>query len=161
MRIVSSHLIVLAVSMLTACSHAPSTPVAEEGKGATATACPEAVKQAIAKELPEAAITGCKAEHADGHDQFEVKATRKSGDKVEVDVAPDGAILQTEEVVALDKVPAKVMTAFAAKYPSAKPTGAEKQVRTGKGSFYELAFTADTKTKEATFAEDGNFVEEE
>jgi hypothetical protein len=161
MRIVSSHLVFLAVSVLTACSHAPSPPAADEGKGATATACPEAVKQAITKDFPDSSVTGCKAEHEDGHDQFEVKLTKKGGEKVEVDVAPDGAILQTEEGIALDKVPAKVTAGFAAKYPNAKPTTAEKQVRTGKGSFYELAFTADGKTKEATFSEEGSFVEEE
>ncbi|MEO6777227.1 MAG: PepSY-like domain-containing protein [Kofleriaceae bacterium] len=123
--------------------------------------CPAAVTGAIAKQFPKATVQRCKAEREDGHDQFEVKLTKADGGKLEVDVSPAGAILQTEEVVGLDQVPAAVMKAFAAKYPKAKPTRAEKQTpATGKAS-YELAFQTDGKRKEATFAEDGRFVEEE
>ncbi|HET9987094.1 MAG TPA: hypothetical protein VFQ65_01210 [Kofleriaceae bacterium] len=123
--------------------------------------CPAAVTTAIDKRFPKSTLQACKAEREDGHDQFEVKLTKADGSKVEVDVSPAGAILQTEEVIALDQVPAAVTKAFAAKYPKAKPTRAEKQTpATGKPS-YELAFAVDGKRKEATFAEDGTFVEEE
>jgi hypothetical protein len=47
------------------------------------------------------------------------------------------------------------MSAFTVKYPNAKPTKAEKQVRTGKGTFYELKFAAEPKAREVTFPEDG------
>jgi hypothetical protein len=123
--------------------------------------CPAAVTTAIEKKFPKATVQVCKAEREDGHDQFEVKLTKADGGKVEVDVSPAGAVLQTEEVVPLDQVPAAVKKAFAAKYPKATPTRAEKQTpATGKPS-YELAFQVDGKRKEATFAEDGAFVEEE
>ena len=123
--------------------------------------CPAAVTSAVDKKFPKSTVQVCKAEREDGHDQYEVKLTKADGSKVEVDVSPAGAILQTEEVVALDQVPAAVTKAFAAKYPKAKPTRAEKQTpATGKPS-YELAFAVDGKRKEATFAEDGTFVEEE
>ncbi|MEP6859628.1 MAG: PepSY-like domain-containing protein [Deltaproteobacteria bacterium] len=123
--------------------------------------CPGAVTTAIEKKFPKSTVQVCKAEREDGHDQFEVKLTKADGGKVEVDLSPAGAILQTEEVVALDQVPAAVMKAFAAKYPKAKPNRAEKQTpATGKPS-YELAFQVDGKRKEATFAEDGAFMEEE
>ena len=123
--------------------------------------CPAAVTDAVAKKFPKATVQACKAERDEGRDQFEVKLTKADGGKVEVDVSPAGAILQTEEVVPLDQVPAAVTKAFAAKYPKAKPTRAEKQTpATGKPS-YELAFLADGKKKEATFGEDGRFVEEE
>ena len=158
MRIVWPLLASLALLTLAACAHEPSTGTAPS---TSATACPAAVTASIAKEFPGATTTGCKAEHEDGRDQFEVKVVRSDGEKVEADVAPDGAMLQTEQVIPLDQVPAKVMTAFGAKYPGAKPVRAEKQVRTGKGSFYEIKFAAEPKAKEATFAEDGTFVEEE
>ena len=119
-----------------------------------------AVEQSIAREFPDGSITGCKAEHEDGHDRFEVKLTGKGGDNLEVDVAPDGKILQIEAPIALEKVPAAVMTAFSAKYPGVKPSRAEKQTRTGKSAAYELAFTSGSKNKEVTFAEDGTFLEE-
>jgi hypothetical protein len=135
-------------------------PAASASAAAISSGCPDAVKQSIGKSYPDATMTACKAEHEDRRDQFEVKLDN-SGQKLEVDVAPDGTVLQTEVKIPPDQVPAKVMAAFATKYPGAKPTKAEKQVRTGKGTFYELAFPAEPKKKEATFAEDGSFVEEE
>jgi hypothetical protein len=123
-------------------------------------ACPEAVTQSVIRELPGATIRSCKAEKEEGHDQFEVKL-EQGGLKIEVDVTPDGRVLQTETIIALTEVPANVMAAFSAKYPGAKSTRAEKQVRTGKGTFYEIKFDAQPKAKEATFSEDGAFVGEE
>jgi hypothetical protein len=105
-------------------------------------------------------MAACKAEKADGREQFEVKLDQ-GGQRIEVDVASDGTILQTESVIPVAEVPANVMSAFSAKYPGAKVTRAEKQARRGKGSFYELKFDAQPKPKEVTFAEDGTFVEEE
>src|SRR5262249_26521050 len=88
--------------------------------------CPTAVSGAVGKAFPRATITSCKAEHEHGKDSYEVKVTKASGEKIEVDVAPDGAILQVEESIALDAVPDAVKKAFAARYPKARPTGADK-----------------------------------
>ena len=117
--------------------------------------------QSIARNFSGASITGCKAEHEDGRDQFEVKLADRTGGRSEVDLAPDGTVLQIEQESALDQVPGPVMTAFAAKYPGAKPSRAEKQTHPGHGTTYELAFTADGKRREITFAEDGRLVGEE
>jgi hypothetical protein len=55
-----------------------------------------------------------------------------------------------------------VLTAFAKKYPKAKPVSAERQVRTDGDTFYELAFLGEKgKKREATFSLHGKFVEEE
>lgn len=122
--------------------------------------CPAAVTTAVKKAFPKATLGACKAEHEHGKDRFEVKLTKSSGEKVEVDVAPDGTVLQVEEKIAVDALPAAVKKAFAAKYPRAKMNGAEMQTA-GKDVRYEIAFTADKGRKEATFAADGTFVEEE
>ena len=122
--------------------------------------CPTAVTGAVGKAFPRATITSCKAEHEHGKDSYEVKVTKASGEKIEVDVAPDGAILQVEESIALDAVPDAVKKAFAARYPKARPTGADK-LTAGTTVRYEIAFTADKRHKSATFAADGAFVEEE
>jgi Putative beta-lactamase-inhibitor-like, PepSY-like len=122
-----------------------------------AVACPAAVKTAIDKAFPKSTSMICKAEKA----QFEVKLTKADGNKVEVDVSADGKILQIEEKIALDKVPAAVMKAFAAKYPKAKVDAAEKQTPATGPASYELAFATDKGRKEATFSEDGKFIEEE
>jgi hypothetical protein len=134
------------------------SPVAFAGDAPT---CPSAVKTAIEKAFAKSTITTCKAEHENGRDQFEVKVTKADGTKAEVDVAPDGKIIQVEEKIAIDKVPAAVMKAFAAKYPKAKADGAEKQTPTSGAVTYELAFAVGSARKEATFAADGKFIEEE
>jgi hypothetical protein len=134
------------------------------GLGLAATAhadCPAPVKAAIDKAFAKSTIGKCKAEKEHGRDQFEVKLTKADGTTAEVDVTPDGKILQVEEKIAVDKVPAAVMKAFAAKYPKAKVDGAEKQTPAEGKPSYELAFQAGSGRKEATFTEDGKFVEEE
>lgn len=120
-------------------------------------ACPATVTSAIARAFPKSVVRTCKPEGK----QFEVKLTRADGAEVEVDVAADGKLLQIEEKIALDKVPAAVLKAFAAKYPKAKLEAAEKQTPTTGAPRYELAFTGDRGRHEATFGEDGAFVEEE
>lgn len=128
--------------------------------GADAT-CPAPVKASIEKTFAKSKIGSCKAEHEDGRDQFEVKVTKADGTKAEVDVLPDGTIVQIEEKVDVVKLPVAVTKAFAAKYPKAKIDRGEKQT-TAKGAVsYELAFRTDAGRKEATFTEDGKFVEEE
>lgn len=128
---------------------------------ATASTCPDAVKAAVDKAYAKATIEKCKQEKEDGKLQYEVKITTAEKQRLELDVSPEGTILQTEQVVKLDAVPAAVTKAFAAKYPKAKATRAEKQVHADGKVFYELAWKADKTKKEATFAQDGTFVEEE
>lgn len=123
-------------------------------------ACPAAVTTGVNKAFPRATIGTCKAEHEHGKDFFEVKLTKANGDKVELDIAPNGDVLQVEEKIAVDALPDAVKKAFAAKYPKVKTTGAEKQTA-GKDVRYEIAFQTDKARKEATFAADGTFVEEE
>jgi hypothetical protein len=122
--------------------------------------CPPTVTTAVAKAFPGAAISACKPAHEHGKDQFEVKLSRSGGDPIELDVAPDGTILQIEEKIAVDALPAAVKKAFAAKYPKATATRAEKQTA-GKDVRYEIAFRTDGGTKEATFSADGSFAGEE
>jgi len=120
------------------------------------TACPKAVTDGVAKAFPKSKIDRCHSEHEDGKDIFEAKITRADGTKAEVDVSPDGSILQLEEKIAVDKLPDTVKKAFAARYPKAKAERAEKQTA-GKTVTYEIAFGE----TEATFASDGRFIEEE
>jgi uncharacterized membrane protein YkoI len=122
--------------------------------------CPKPVVDAIAKAFPGASLTRCKAEKEHGRDQFEARLVRSDGAKLEVDLAPDGTILQIEEAIAVDKLPAAVSKAFAARYPKGKATGAEKQTA-GKVVTYEIKFDLGAARKEATFDESGKFIEEE
>ncbi len=128
---------------------------------ASLTTCPAPVKATVEKAYPGDKILGCKEEKDEGVTLFEVKLERKGGGKVEIDVSPDGKILQTEEVVGLDTLPEAVTKAFAARYPGAKATRAEKQQKADGKVSYEIAWKTDKGKKEATFAADGTFVEEE
>jgi hypothetical protein len=129
--------------------------------GAAHADCPAPVISAVKKRFPEATIEKCKAEREDGHDQFEAKIVNK-GARLEVEVAPDGAILQVEEKVALASVPAAVTRALAARYPKSQARRAEKQTRADGAVWYEIGLvTAAGDRREATFKADGTFVEEE
>jgi hypothetical protein len=123
--------------------------------------CPPAVIISASRAFPGATMTACKAAKEAGSDQFEVKLTRKVGAAIEVDFASNGNVLQIEEQIAINKLPDAVAKAFKAKYPKAKAIRAEKQTITDKGVFFEIAFKVDGKTKQATFAAAGAFVEEE
>jgi hypothetical protein len=124
-------------------------------------ACPEVVTAAVTKAYPQAKVGSCKLENDHGKVQYEVKLEH-NGRKVELDVSPEGTILQTEEIVPLTSVPSKVMAAFEAKYPKAKATRAEKQSQSSGKVSYELKFLdAGGAKHEVTFSEDGTFVEEE
>jgi hypothetical protein len=112
--------------------------------------CPKPVTGAIAKAYPKASVKSCKAEGAN----FEARLVHPD---LELDLAPDGTILATEEKVAVAALPEAVKKAFAARYPKAKAERAEKETTAGGKVSYEIAFG---KT-EATFAADGTFVEEE
>src|ERR1700682_1436452 len=113
--------------------------------------CPAPVTAAITKAYPASTVTSCKKEVEKGTTQYEVKVTTKQGPKIEIDVAPDGKILQTEEKVNLEAVPKAVMAAFTAKYKDAKATGAEKQTKANGSIQYELKFGAGKQKKEVTF----------
>jgi hypothetical protein len=159
MKTLKALAITLAIVVLGSAAGADDKKAAAPAPNPTA-ACTADVKAAVTKAFPDATIDKCKAEKDHGKDLVEVKLTKKDGSRVEVDVGLDGKILQTEEKIAIDKVPAGVMKAFAAKYPKAKASGAEKQ-SAEKSTSYEIAFTVDGAKKEATFAEDGKFIEEE
>ncbi len=150
----------LAYSVLTL-SLLAGAPLHADPAKKLAAACPPAVTDTIAKTFPKSKIRKCKAEHEHGRDQFEVKLIKGDGAKAEVDVAPDGKILQIEEKVSVDKLPSPVVKAFSAKYPKAKVDAAEKQTPAEGAASYELAFATGSGRKEATFTEDGTFVEEE
>lgn len=121
------------------------------------TACPAAVTDAAKKAFTGATITKCVAEKS----IFEVKMKKADGSMVELDISPKGEIEQIEEVVPVSSIPAAVTKAFAARYAKASLLKAEKQTKADKSVTFEVAFKVGKGMKEATFKEDGTFVEEE
>ncbi len=121
------------------------------------TTCPAAVTDAAKKAFPAATITKCIAENS----SFVVKMQNKDKSIVELDISANGEIEQIEQVVPIASLPVAVTNAFAAKYAKATILKAEKQTQADKSVRFEVAFKADKGVKEATFKEDGTFVEEE
>ncbi len=152
----------LVVSLVVVLLGSPASRAADGKKESLTPAaeCPTEVRDAVAKRFPDCTIDKCQTHHEHGKDLVDVKLTRKGGSRLEVDLTPVGQILQTEERIGIDKVPAEVIASFAAKYPKAKTTGAEKQSAEETTS-YEIGFTIDGAKREATFTEGGRFVEEE
>jgi hypothetical protein len=127
----------------------------------SASPCPANVTEVVLKAHVGAVVNACKQETEYGKVQYEVKITAKDGKRMELDVDPGGTILLTEEHIELAAVPSSVMTAFAAKFPGAKATRAEKQTEADGKVTYEIAFGEGAARKEATFTADGGAVEEE
>lgn len=120
-------------------------------------ACPAAVTGAAKKAFAGATITKCIAEKS----FFEVKMKKVDKTMVELDITAKGDIEQIEEVVPVASLPQAVTKAFAAKYPKASLLKAEKQTKADKSESFEVAFKVGKSLKEATFKQDGTFVEEE
>jgi Putative beta-lactamase-inhibitor-like, PepSY-like len=118
--------------------------------------CPTAATDAAKRKFPDATMTKCVAEGS----KFEVKLEKKDHARVEVEVTATGEILAIEEVVPVSALPQAVSKAFATKYPKSTTQKVEK-ITTPKGTSYEIEFTTANKRREATFAENGTFVEEE
>lgn len=119
-------------------------------------ACPAAATDAAKKKFPDATITKCIAEKS----RFEVKMEKKDHSRIEVEVTAKGEILAIEEIVPVSALPEVVTKAFAAKYPKATANKVEK-ITMPKITSYEIAFTVGKQRREATFEENGTFVEEE
>lgn len=141
----------LVVAILTACGggkpHASSV----------ATGCPSNITAAVTRAYPDAKQQTCEEENEDGKHIFEVKIARADGSNAEVEVATDGTITALEEVVHASTLPEAVSKAFAAKYPGAVASRAERITSPGKPAVFEIRFG----DREAAFDESGGFIEEE
>ena len=122
-------------------------------------ACPVPVLGAVEKAYPGSTVSSCMKEKEKDAVQYEVKFETKSEQKLEIDVSPEGSIKLVEGSVVLDSVPKAVISAFKAKYPKAQIKASEKQTKAEGTVTYELAFKDQGKKHEATFKEDGTFVE--
>ena len=123
--------------------------------------CPSTVYEVVRKTYPSSKVSQCKEETEEGKLQYEVKLTTRESRALELDVSPEGVVLQTEEVVAVAAVPSAVIFTFKAKYPDATVARAEKQTKNNGSVTYEFAFQKKGMKHEATFKQDGTFSTEE
>jgi hypothetical protein len=72
---------------------------------------PTRVEQAVRENFPDAQVTSVGRERETGVMYYEVNM-RYKGNRIEVEVAPDGSIGEVEAVVAIEDVPPAVIDAF-------------------------------------------------
>ncbi len=121
--------------------------------------CPTAITTSAESAYPGSKVSSCKKEKEDGKIQYQVDLKTKDSRKLDIDMDTTGTILLTEEIVPNDSVSQEAQTAFAAKYPKSKITKAERQTKADGAVTYELSFKEKGKKKEATFQQNGTFVE--
>ena len=122
--------------------------------------CPTPVDSAVEKAYPDSKIARCKKETDAGKTQYEVKLKGKGFRGLEIDVAPEGSILQTKEKVKVRSVPQVVRSAFAAKYPTMKIARVQKRTKPDGSVSYEVIFMDKIKSHRITFSNEGAFIEE-
>jgi hypothetical protein len=127
------------------------------------TAVPAPVTKAFATRYPKLKATKAAkiTKAADKTVTYELAAEVAKDNKTEASFKDDGSFVEDEAVVPVSTLPAAVTKAFAAKYPKAKATRVEKQTHADKTVTFEVAFETDKGRVEATFKDDGSFVEEE
>ncbi len=127
---------------------------------APATECPPNVRSAVTKSRPGASITGCKQQRSDdGSAAFEVSVV-DHGKKLQLDVAPDGTLVATEQSVATSALPAGAMKSIESKYPNARGFEATKLVEPGGSVSYEVEFVSEGRPTELTVSPDGRIIAE-
>ena len=122
------------------------------------TACPSEVLATAEKAYPGVKISSCKLEKEAGKIQYEIKFNTRQLKKTELDISPEGTLIQTEVEIGVRLIPKAVLKGFSEKYPTMTVNRALKQTKEQGGVNYELAFKDKITKHEATFMEDGTFV---
>ena len=131
------------------------------GLPAVAGDCPATVITSIERAHAGAKTLACKDEHEGGLTLYEAKIRTADGKKLELDIRPDGTILQTEEHIATSAVPVAVLQSLHSKYPDATVKEAERLTAANGEISFEVAFSSGGRRKAMTVTEAGAFVEEE
>jgi uncharacterized membrane protein YkoI len=137
---------------------------------------PQAIKDAIAKQFPDAEVTDAEKEVEDGKTLYEVDIVwmtkpKKEGRKprkleMEVTLAEDGQIEEVERSIPPKRLPAPISDALNAKYPGHVVQEAEaiSKLKQGKVKLDSYEVSLQTKEKslvEVSVAKDGTILSEE
>lgn len=116
---------------------------------------PGAVAATIDKETKGAEIKGFSTEREHGKKVYEAETTI-DGHSRDIQVAADGALMEVEEEVAMDKVPADVQSSLKAKAKDAEITKVESLTKKGVLVAYEAATLRNGKKGEIQVGPNGN-----
>lgn len=117
-------------------------------------ALPPAVEKTIAAQTQGATIKGIASETEDGVFQYEVE-TMTGGHSRDLAIAKDGTLLEVEEEVAIDTLPAPVQSALSTRAAGAKITKVESLTKKDKLVAYEAATLKGAKKGEIQVGPNG------
>ena len=115
---------------------------------------PQAVEKTVATESQGATVKGFSEEKENGQTYYEAEMT-VNGHSKDVLIDKDGAIVEVEEQVAFDSLPAAVKGGLESKVGSGKILKVESLIKHGKLVAYEAKVEANGKKKEIQVGPDG------
>lgn len=131
-----------------------STSAAAQEKRLKKTDLPAAVQRAAEEQSKGATVRGYSSETENGQLEYEVAMT-VNGRGRDVSFAADGSILEIEQVVALDSLPAAVRTGLKQKVGTGRITKVESLTKHGTLVAYEAQVRTGTKHSEVQVGPDG------
>jgi uncharacterized membrane protein YkoI len=117
--------------------------------------CPKEVKAAAEKAHAGAKIGACHEEREDGSTLYEVALRTSDGKQLEVEISPDGAIVETEEIVSADALPAAVLKTVQKEHPGGKVGKVERITAADGAVSYEVVVTSGGRSQELTLSAAG------
>jgi len=130
------------------------TLAASAEKNIQRSALPPAVEKTVHAQSQGAIIKGISSETEDGVFQYEVEMT-VNGHGRDIAIAKNGTLLEIEDEVVLNTLPAAVQSALTAKAAGAKITKVESLTKKGKLVAYEAATLKGTKKGEIQVGPNG------
>lgn len=121
---------------------------------------PASVQKTAQEQSRGATIKGYSKDSENGQVEYEVEMIA-DGHSKDVSIAPDGRVLEIEEQVQLNALPAFVQQALKKKAGSGKITKVESLMKGGKLVAYEAQVKRDGKHKEIQVGPDGNTLDHE
>lgn len=103
---------------------------------------PQAVLHTIQQRFPKAQIEHSKRDHEEGRAVFELRLREKLGDqeyrRVEVEIAPNGEIVEIEQPIRLSELPDEVVAAIGRDYPQGTLQRASQVLKKDRLVWYEV-----------------------
>ena len=130
------------------------TLAASAEKKVERSALPPAVEKTVQAQSQDATIKGISSETEDGIFEYEVEMT-VNGHGRDIAIAKDGTLLEIEDEVAMNTLPAAVQSALTAKAAGTKITKVETITKKGKLVAYEAATLKGTKKGEIQVGPNG------
>lgn len=140
------------VGLVTVC--AASTPAAAQEKRLKRSDLPAAVQKAADEQTRGATVRGYSSETENGQLEYEVAMT-VNGRSRDVSFAADGSVLEIEQEVLVDSLPAAVRSALVQKAGAGRITKVESLTKHGTLVAYEAQVRTGTKRSEVQVGPDG------